>query len=157
MNTVDVYKKIKELGIELPEAPNDSEYLRMIRPMGDKLLYLSGMGPNLIGDEPMAGHIPSRISIEDGEKAARNCALNALSVLHQYTGDLNQIKSFVKILGFVSSDADFIKQHLVMNGASGLLIDVFGEEIGKSARSAVGVSSLPNDFPVEVEMVVELK
>lgn len=156
LNKPDVYSKLNELNVQLPPAPGDGDFLRMIRPFGANMLYLSGTGSTVANTTPLAGHIPSDISLEEGIQAARNCVLNALSALHAYTGDLNRIKSFVKLLAFVSSEADFCDQHIVVNGASRFLIDVFGEEIGKSARSAVGVSSLPNDFPVEIEMIVEL-
>lgn len=155
-NCVNVYDKMKELGITLPPAPADSSSLKMIRPFGEKLLYVSGMGCNL-ENETFSGHVLGEVSLEDGVKAARNCALNALAALHGYLGDLNKIQGFVKLLAFVSSDANFYEQHIVVNGASDFIIELFGAEVGKSARSAVGVAALPKNFAVEVEMLVELK
>ncbi|MEY8338071.1 RidA family protein [Lachnospiraceae bacterium 62-35] len=157
MNTKNVYEKMAELHIQLPRPIDDGACLSTIRPFGEKFLYISGIGPMKEEQAPALGKIPSQVSIEEGIEAARCCALNALASLHAYLGDLEKIKSFVKLIVFVSSERDFTSQHLVADGASRLLMDLFGDEIGKSARSAVGTSSLPLNYPVEVEMFVELK
>jgi len=120
------------------------------------MLYVSGMGSIIKDQNCPLGRIPSDVAVDDGVIAARNCVLNALSALNAYLGDLGKIKQFVKLLTFVSSDPGFFSQAIVANGGSKLLIDVFGEDIGKAARSAVGVAALPNNFPVEIEMLVEI-
>ena len=152
----DVYQKLKELNIELPEPSEDLEFLRMARPFGDNLMYVSGMGPAIAGKKNYQGTIPSKVSVEEGKIAARNCAINILAVLHDRLGSLNRVKSIVKLLVYVASDIGFTEQHLVAHGASQLFIQVFGTEIGKGTRSAVGVAALPMGFAVEIEAVVEL-
>ncbi len=152
----DVYKKLKELEIELPEPSEDLEFLRMVRPFGDNLMYVSGMGPAIAGQKSYKGTVPGKVSVEEGKIAARNCAINILAVLHDRLGNLNRIKSIVKLLVFVASDTGFTEQHLVAHGASQLFIQVFGTETGKGTRSAVGVAALPLGYAVEIEAIVEL-
>jgi enamine deaminase RidA (YjgF/YER057c/UK114 family) len=96
------------------------------------------------------------VSIETGYEAARQCMLNLLSVVKHEIGDLNKVKRIVKILGFVNSTPDFIDQPKVMNGASDLLVEIFGDR-GKHGRSAVGMAQLPHNNAVEVEMVLEVE
>ena len=100
------------------------------------------------------GKIPSKQSIEEGQKAAKLCIINALSQLKQEIGSLDRIKKIIKVSGFVNSEGDFSKHPFVINGASDLLYEIFGEK-GKHTRIAVGVSSLPLDSSVEIDMIVE--
>ena len=156
-NKNDVYKRMEELGIELPPVLSDPPTLKLVRPLADGLLYLSGMGPALIGQEEIHGKLLDGCDEETGYLAAQNVILNALAVLHQYLGDLNRITDFVKMICFVACKPEFERQPQVANGASDLLISIFGEDIGKSARSAVGVAALPGNIPIEIEMIVRYK
>ena len=97
------------------------------------------------------------MTLEEGQKAAYNCMLNLLANLDAKTGDLNKIKRFVKVLAFVNSADDFDKQPQVVNGGSNLLVDLFGEEVGCPARTAIGVNTLPGGIACEIEVLVELK
>ncbi len=135
--TNDVYQTLQALGVTLPPSPADSPYFSITRPFGGSLLYVSGCGPVIEGEAHFSGTLPSHVSVEEGRLCARRCALNIISALEAYTGDLNRVKSIVKLLVYVSSDPGFSEQHLVAHGASGLLLEVFGEAVGKATRSAV--------------------
>lgn len=148
--------QINAKNIVLPKPATDTDYFQAVRPFGDHFLYVSGMGPIVSNERALEGKIPTEITMEEGIQAAKNAALNALGTLQGYLGDLGRVKRFIKLLVFVASDPKFCEQHIVANGASQILIDLFGEEVGKAARSAIGVTSLPNNYPVEVEMLVEI-
>ena len=154
---MDVYKKLDELGIKLMGPTPKGGIYSSVQPYGDHLLYVSGTAPHNAVDENMAGKLAAEYSILEGQEAARRCMVNIISNLHHELGDLNKIKKFVKILGFVASAPDFYEHPQVINGASQLLKNVFGEEAGLPARSAIGVAALPWNIPVEIECVVELK
>ncbi len=154
---MDIYAKLKESGITLLEPAAKGGIYSSVRPYGDHLLYVSGTAPHNPVDENMAGKLGAEYTIADGQEAARRCMVNILSTLHHELGDLNRIRQFVKILGFVASTPDFYEQPQVINGASQILKDVFGEEAGLPARSAIGVAVLPWNIPVEIECIVELK
>lgn len=119
--------------------------------------YVSGCVP-FDGDKNLVskGKVPSEVSREDATKAAALCAANVLRLIRQEVGSLERVERILKITGFVNSDPDFTEQHLIINGASQLLVDVFGEA-GWHARSAVGMASLPLGASVEVEAIVKLK
>ena len=153
---MDVYARLRELGITLPEVPGKAGLYMQAKEFSGNMVYVSGCGPDLNGVEELKGRL-GEISIEDGQLAAKNCMLNALAVLHKNIGSLNRVKSVVKMLAFVSSAGDFYAQPLVANGASQLLIDVFGHEAGCPSRSAIGVNILPGNIPVEIELLVELE
>lgn len=154
---MDVYKRIEELGLEiLPATPKGGIYTP-VRQFGENIIYVSGVGNLNMKDPDVLGKLGCELSLEDGQEAARRCMLNILSNLHHTLGSLNRIKSFVKILVFVASAPDFYQHPQVANGASALLRDVFGDEIGLPARSAIGVSALPGNIPVEIEVLLELK
>ena len=152
---MDIYDKLQELGIELPPPPPLGGIYKPAKQVGN-LLYISGQGPTRNGVSLVSGKLGSERTIEEGQLAARLCVLNALSVLHEYLGDLNSIKSTVKLLVFVESAPGFGQQPEVANGASQLLVDIFGEERGKGARSAIGINELPGDISVEIEFVFEV-
>ena len=152
---MDIYIKLKELGIELPSPPPAMGIYKPVKQVGT-MLYVSGQGPTREGVPLLTGKVGAERTIEDGQEAARLCALNALSVLHNYLGDLNKIKSVVKLLGFVASAPDFGRQPEVINGASGLFAEIFGEENGIGARSAIGTNELPANIPVEIEFIFEI-
>ena len=145
-------ERLKELQIELPEAtPALASYLRTVR-NGD-IVYVSGQLPIVAGNLIHIGKVGGTVSAEDAASAARQCAINSIAALKSELGDLSKVSRIIKITGFVASDPSFTGQPQVVNGASDLFVDVFGE-IGRHARSAVGVASLPFDAPVEVELIV---
>lgn len=154
---MDINERLKELEVELPILPKKAGLYMQCKEFGKNLVYVSGCGPDLSGVEALKGKLGKEISIEQGQLAAKNCIINALAILQENIGDLNRIKSFVKVLAFVASDDQFYSQPLVANGGSQLLVDVFGYEIGCPARSAIGVNVLPGNIPVEIELLVELK
>ncbi len=152
---MDVNARIAQLGLTVPAAPPLGGIYSQVKQFGSGLAYVSGCSPN-IGDDAMRGVLGKDLTVEQGQAAARNCVLNILAVIRKNTGDLNRVKSFVKLLGFVRCTDDFSHQPEVMNGASQLLLDIFGEDAGKPARSAIGTNALPGGIPVEVEALLEL-
>jgi len=152
---MDVYEKIKELGISLPKAPAKGGVYAPVKEFGSGLVYVSGCGPNINGQ--IKGKLGKEFSIEQGQEFAKNCMLNVLAVLEANIGDLRKIKNCVKILTLVASAEDFYEQPAVANGGSQLLIDLFGPEIGTPSRSAIGVISLPFNMPVETEGLFEIE
>lgn len=150
----DVYARLKELGIQLPPPPAAGGIYTPVVEFSGNLLYCSGCGP---GTFAPLGKVGRDVTLEEAQEASRRCMLNLLTNLEAKTGDLNKIKRFVKVLAFVASDDDFTQQPQVVNGGSQLLVDVFGEDAGKPARSAIGVNVLPGNIPVEIEVLVELK
>ena len=146
--------RLTELGIELPEvvAPL-AAYVPAVRT--GNLVYTSGQLPMQSGALPHTGKVGAQVRPEEGHALARICALNALAAVDALVG-LDAVARVVKVVGFVASAPNFNGQPAVVNGASELLGEVFGDA-GKHARSAVGVSELPLDAPVEVELIVELK
>ncbi|CAM3806271.1 RidA family protein [Mesobacillus thioparans] len=143
-------ERLQELGLSLPAPrPSAGNYVGCVRT--GNLIFTSGQGTN-----EYRGQLGKDVSIEDGYEAARQCMLNLLTVLKQELGELSKVKRVVKVLGFVNSTPDFTDQPKVMNGASDLLVQVFGER-GKHGRSAVGMAQLPLNNAVEVEMVVEVE
>ena len=145
--------RLAELGIELPAvvAPL-AAYVPAVR-TGD-LVYTSGQLPMKSGELLATGKVGAEVSAEDAKALARICALNALAAVHSLVG-IDAVTRVVKVVGFVASAPGFGGQPGVVNGASQLLGDVFGDA-GAHARSAVGVSELPLDSPVEVELIVEV-
>lgn len=152
---MDVYARLKELGITLPEPPPKGGIYKPVKQVGN-MLYVSGQGPTENGTPVYTGKVGGECSIEEGQAAARLCTLNALSTLHDFLGDLNRIKSVVKMLAFVASAPEFGRQPEVANGASRLLADVFGDERGIGARSAIGANELPGGISVEIEFIFEI-
>ena len=147
--------KIKELGYVLPEAPKPlAAYVPALKV--DNLVFTSGQLPTESGVLKLKGKIGAAISEEDGVRAAEICALNCLSVIKSLAGSLDKIEQIVKLTAFVNGADFFTAQPKIANGASELLVKIFGDK-GKHARSAVGVSELPLDAPVEIEMIVKLK
>ncbi|WP_066949674.1 RidA family protein [Streptomyces lushanensis] len=145
---------LAELGLKLPEVvPPLAAYQPAVRT--GVYVYTSGQLPMVEGKLPVTGKVGAEVTPEEAKELARICALNALAAVKSVTGDLDRIARVVKVLGFVASAADFTGQPAVVNGASELLGQVLGDR-GVHARSAVGVSVLPLDSPVEVEIQVEL-
>ena len=148
-------QKLKELGVSLPESPKPiANYVTSVRT--GNLLFVSGHGPYNDGKTITTGKLGKDLTVEDGYKTARNVALNCLSSAKANLGSLNKVKRVVKLLGMVNCTEDFKDQPKVINGASDLLVEVFGEA-GRHARSAVGMQALPNQIPVEIEMILEVE
>jgi enamine deaminase RidA (YjgF/YER057c/UK114 family) len=140
---------------QLPQAPTPLGAYRPCKQTGT-LLYTSGTLPTQNGTLAYKGTVGQDLTIEQAQEAAKLCILNALSNIKQHTGSLKQVKSIIKLVGFVMSDAQFYNQPTVINAASELLTTIFGQDAGCHARSAVGVSNLPLQAPVEIELIVEL-
>lgn len=144
-----VEDRLAELGLELPALrPKAGNYVGWVR-SGD-MLFLSGQGA-----DGWVGRVGADLSVEDGARAARDCALNLLAQTKDALGSLDQVSRIVKLLGFVACTQDFTAAPKVINGASDLLIEIFGER-GRHARSAIGAQALPLGFAVEIEMIVEV-
>ena len=122
---------------------------------GGNLFYVSGCGPVI--DGPVTGRLGKEVTVEQGQVYARACMLNVLAVLEKKIGDLNRVADVVKILVFVASADDFYSQPQVANGASNLLVSLFGEDAGAPTRSAVGMNVLPGNIPVEIEAIFKIK
>jgi len=152
-----VYEKLKELDVTLPKAPPRGGVFTPVKQFGGKLAYVSGCGPDLNGELFKKGKLGTEVTLEEGREAAKCCALNILTLIHEAIGDLNQIKTIGKMLAFVASDPTFYEQPKVINGASEFLEALFGAEIGLGARSAIGTNVLPGNIPVEIELLIELK
>jgi len=151
----DIYQRLRALAIELPKTPARGGVYAPVKQSGSTL-YVSGHIPNADGRIMFVGKVGAERSLEEGQAAARMCMLNILSQLHAFLGDLNRLKGPLKILAWVASAPGFGGQPLVINAASQLLIDLFGDE-GWCARSAIGANELPLDVTVEIEAVFELK
>ncbi len=148
-----VSERLAELGIELPEVVTPlAAYVPAVRT--GNLVYTSGQLPMVAGTLPQSGKVGADVSQEDAKDLARICALNGLAAVHSLVG-IDAVTRVVKVVGFVASAPGFNGQPGVVNGASQLFGEVFGDA-GAHARSAVGVSELPLDAPVEVEIIVEV-
>lgn len=145
----DVEKKITEMGLQLPAVSKPiANYVKAVR-VGN-LVFLSGHGPNVFGK------VGKDLSIQQGYDAAKETGLSLLASLKAEIGDLNKVKRVVKVLGMVNCTETFTEQPKVINGFSDLMVGVFGDK-GRHARSAVGMHALPNNFAVEIEMIVEVE
>lgn len=150
---VDAYARLAELGLTLPEmVPPLAAYVPAVQT--GNYVYVSGQVPLVDGKVPYPGKVGAEVTVEQGVESARYCALNALAAIDALVG-LGRIVKIVKLTGFVASAEGFTGQPAVVNGASELFGDVFGEQ-GRHARSAVGVAELPLGVPVEVEVIAEI-
>ena len=152
---MDVYEKLKEMGLSLPPPVYPKAVYKPVKQAGN-MVYVSGQTSSENGVPVVCGKVGAERTIEEGRRAARICAVNALSHLDNYLGDLNKIKSLVKTLGFVASAPGFNEQPKVINGASELFRDLLGEEAGMGARSSIGVNELPGNVTVEIEFIFEI-
>ncbi|WP_455466679.1 RidA family protein [Bartonella sp. B39] len=151
-NAIEIH--LKKLGIALPEAMQPiANYVTALQ--SSNQLFISGQLPFSYGKPIAIGKVGATVSAEQAKKAAEICALNILAQIKAALGDLNRIKRVVKITVFVAVAPHFTDIPLVANGASDLLVNILGEA-GKHARSAIGVTSLPMDVPVEVEAIIEI-
>jgi enamine deaminase RidA (YjgF/YER057c/UK114 family) len=147
--------KIKELGLILPEAPKPvAEYIPA-KKIGN-LIFTSGQGPIKDGKFIYVGKIGGEVSLKEGYESAKICAINCLAAIKSVIGSLDKIDEIIKVKGYVNSTSDFYRQPEVVNGASELIVKIFGKK-GKHARSALGTSVLPGNIPVELEMIVKVK
>jgi enamine deaminase RidA (YjgF/YER057c/UK114 family) len=147
-------ERLQRLGVSLPSpvAPV-AAYVPCVR-TGD-LVYVSGQVPVVDGKPSHLGRLGDNVGLEDGVAAARTCAVNVLAALKAELGELSRVRRVVKLTGFVASTADFTDQPKVINGASELFGEAFGEA-GRHARAAIGVAVLPLGVPVEVDAIVEV-
>lgn len=152
---MEIEKRLEELGIALPNAPAPLANYVTVRRSGN-LLFMSGAGPFENGKPIITGKLGRELDTEQGYKAARLAGLNLIAQLKNTLGDLDRIRQLVKMLAFVASTPDFTAQPAVINGASDLFVEVFGDA-GKHARSAVAVPVLPMDVAVEIELIVEVE
>ncbi len=152
--THGIYEKLKALNITLPEvAVPAAAYLPFVQ--SGNLVFLSGHLAKIDG-KVIVGQLGKNISTEEGKAAARAIAIDLMGTLHAAVGDLNKIKRIVKVMSLVNSTGDFTEQHLVTNGCSELLGEVFGDA-GKHARSAFGVAQIPMGACVEIELIAEVE
>jgi enamine deaminase RidA (YjgF/YER057c/UK114 family) len=154
MSQVNVYDRLKALGIELPAAGAPAAAYVMSAQSGNTV-YLSGHIAKKDG-KVWAGKLGDTLGTEEGKAAARGVAVDLLATLHAHVGDLNRVKRIVKLMSLVNSTLAFTEQHLVTNGASELMVEVFGER-GKHARSAFGVAQIPLGACVEIELIAEVE
>jgi enamine deaminase RidA (YjgF/YER057c/UK114 family) len=152
---MSVESKLGELGLKLPSTATPmANYVPAVRT--GNLVFLSGHGPITEDGKLVRGKLGSDLSVEQGYEAARLTALGLLGTLKGVIGDLEKVRRIVKLLGMVNCDPDFTDHSQVINGASDLLVEVFGDR-GRHARSAVGMGGLPVNIAVEIEMIVEVE
>jgi enamine deaminase RidA (YjgF/YER057c/UK114 family) len=148
--------KIAELKLELPPAPKAMGVYKPVVVVGN-LAYVSGHGPLLPDGKLMVGKVGSEVEQQYGYDAARQTGLAILATLKQGLGSLDRVKRVIKTLGMVNCTPDFANQPAVINGCSELFAQVWGQDNGVGARSAVGMGSLPGNIPVEIEVIFELQ
>ncbi len=145
--------RLKELSIEIPTPPNPAGSYIPVVTTGN-LAFVSGQIPMKDGKVIVEGKVPEKQSLDSAREAAKICIINGLAQLKSNLGSLDKITKFVRISGFVNSSQDFTEQPKVINAASDLLVEIFGD-IAKHSRIAVGVASLPLNSTVEIDMIVE--
>ncbi|MEO0333050.1 MAG: RidA family protein, partial [Bacteroidota bacterium] len=150
----NVEERIKELGLQLPPAPPAGGVYKPVI-IVDKMLYVSGQGPVRSDQSLIKGKLGLDLTTEEGYETARQVGLTMLSTIKAQLGELNIIKQLVKTLGMVNSQPDFYEHPQVINGFSNLMVELWGEDLGKGARSAVGMI-LPGNIAVEVEAIFEI-
>ena len=153
--STDVRAKLAELGLELPVAAKPlAAYVPAVRT--GNIVFTAGQLPMVNGELISKGLLGQDVEVEEANKAARICTINALAAIKGIIGDLDQIQQIVRVVGYVASVSTFTQQPAVVNGASELLLEIFGDN-GKHARSAVGMAVLPLNASVEIELTVEVK
>lgn len=152
MSTISA--KLSSLGLSLPAVPAPvAAYVNCVR--SGNLLFLSG-GLPIDGDRKIIGKVPSEVSVEEAKEGARIIILNRLAVIQEAIGSLDKVVQVVALNGFVNSEPDFYGHPQVINGASELLVEIFGER-GKHSRTALGAAALPLNVAVEINLVVEVE
>ena len=149
-------ENIKQLGIEIPDMPAAlANYVPF--KVSDSIVYISGQAPVKNGELIYKGKVGKDIEIDEGIKAAELCCVNIIAALKKsINGDWNRLETFLKLGGFVNCNNDFYDQPKIINGASDLLVKIFGEQ-GKHARFAVGSNSLPMNISVEIDAIIKIK
>ena len=149
--------RLQTLGIELP-APREPAFSYSAVVIDNGLAWVSGQLPWLDGSNSLvySGRLGEHVNVTEGKSCARACILNGLAVLEETSGSLDRIERVIKLVGYVASAKDFHEQPAVIDAASNLLVEIFGDA-GTHARSAVGVAQLPRGAPVEIELVVRLR
>jgi enamine deaminase RidA (YjgF/YER057c/UK114 family) len=149
-----IKEKLTALGLTLPAVPAPvAAYVNCVR--SGNLLFLSG-GLPIDGDRKVIGKVPTQVSIEEAQEGARIIILNRLAVIQDAIGSLDKVKQIVSLGGFVNSEPDFYGHPQVVNGASELLVEIFGEK-GKHSRTALGAAALPLNVAVEINLIVEIE
>jgi enamine deaminase RidA (YjgF/YER057c/UK114 family) len=153
---MEIEKKLASLGLEIPEPPKPAaHYIPYVR--AGQFLFVGGNTGRLNGKpHKHAGKVGDKVTLEQGYEMARCCALNHLAIIKSALGDLDHVERFVKLIGYVNVAPGFTQMPQVVNGASDLFVELWGER-GEHARAAVGVASLANDAPVETEVIVQIK
>ncbi len=148
--------KLKEMGITLYKVtPPSANFVKAVR--SGNLVFLAGHGPETPTGEMVAGKLGKDLTVEEGQQAAQYVGVTLLTSLKAEIGNLDKVKKIVKVHGMVNATPDFTDHSKVMNGFSDFIVKLYGDERGKHARAAVGMSSLPNNIPVEIEMIVEVE
>lgn len=150
-----IAEKMSSLGLTLPEVPAPvAAYVNCVR--SGNLIHLSGGLPIKADGSMITGKVPSDVSLEQAQEAARLCILNRIAVVKSEVGSLDKVKQVVALNGFVNSEPDFYDHPKVINGASELLVEIFGDK-GKHSRTALGAAALPLNVAVEINLLVELE
>ncbi len=148
--------RLRELKLKLPTAPDPvANYVTAVQ-MGNTL-YVSGTGPRAADGSLITGKVGADLTEEEGYQAARAAGLRILATVRKKLGSLDRVERLVKVLGMVNATPDFGEQPKIINGFSDLMVEVFGPDAGKGARSAVGMGSLPFNIPVEIEAIFEIR
>ena len=148
-------QRIHECGYMLPSVAEVlGVYVPAVR-AGD-VLFLAGVIPEVDDELKYKGKLGKELAIKDGREAAKICVLNALSAIKDCIGDLDKVKRFIRVIGYINSAPGFTEQPKVLDGASEFLVEIFGEK-GKHARLAIGVAELPVNAPIELEMIVQIE
>jgi enamine deaminase RidA (YjgF/YER057c/UK114 family) len=151
---MSVQDKLAALGLTLPAVPAPvAAYVNCVR--SGNLLFLSG-GLPIDGDRKVIGKVPTDVSVDEAKEGARMIILNRLAVIQEEIGSLDKVRQIVALNGFVNSEADFYGHPQVINGASELLVEIFGDK-GKHSRTALGAASLPLNVAVEINLIVEIE
>ena len=151
---MSVESRLAEIGLNLPEiATPVAAYVPAVR--SGNLIFLSGQLPMVNGELPQTGKVGGTVTPDEAHELAKICALNGIAAVKGLIGDLEKVVRIVKVTGFVASVPDFVSAPVVVNGASNVLLQAFGDK-GVHARSSLGVAALPLDAPVEVELIVEV-
>ena len=148
--------RVQELHLTLPNPPKPVAKYKTALQVGN-LLYVSGHGPLKVDGKMITGRVGDDLSLEQGKEAARTVGLAILSTVRNTLGTLDKVKRLIKTLGMVNCPADYKDQPVVINGFSELMAEVFGDDAGVGARSAVGMGSLPSNIAVEIECIFELE
>jgi enamine deaminase RidA (YjgF/YER057c/UK114 family) len=152
-----VENRIKELGLNIPATPEAPKGNYMSYVQSGNMLFLAGHLPKPADGELICGCVGENMDIEEGKHAAKMASLQMISSMTAALGDLDRVKRIVKINGFVNCTRDFVDQPAVLNGCSDTMVEVFGIEVGRHARSALAANSLPLGVAVEIEAIIEVK